>query len=121
MIWIAALSLVFLMLLLLWVGPKIAEFRASIGLDAKIVEAESFWARLKLQTQGVKTVIVLVGGTIATIAPEIAKDLGGVDFSPLIGPNWAGKIAAATSLIATVTHVSGLLTAAKAKPVQTNE
>ncbi|WOJ88073.1 hypothetical protein RZS28_09400 [Methylocapsa polymorpha] len=121
MLWIAGLFLIFIGLLWFWVGPKIVEFRTSIGLDAKIAEAESLWARLKLQTQGVKTILVLVGGAIATILPEVTKDLADVDLSPLIGSNWAGKVAAATSLVATITHISGLLSAARAKPVQTNE
>jgi hypothetical protein len=121
MLWLFGLLVILAALLYFWAGPKIAEYRQILGLDAKISEAESLWTRLKLQTQGVKTLLVLGCGSIATMLPEIAKEFAGVDLSPLIGTNWAGKIAAATSLVATITHINGLLSAARAEPAQTNE
>ncbi|WP_156964530.1 hypothetical protein [Methylocapsa aurea] len=118
MIWIAGLVVAFALLLWLWVPPKIVEFRKSIGLDAKIAEAETLWVRVRLQTQGLKTILAGAVGMIAAIAPEIVKELAGVDLSPLIGLDWGGKVAVATAVMTTVFHVVGIVSAAEAEPVK---
>jgi len=118
MLWIAGLSIAFVLLLWFWVRPRIAEFRRSIGLDAKIAEAETLWAWLRLKTQGLKTIFVGVVGMVAAAAPEIAQEFGGVDLSPVIGADWGGKVAVAIALATTISHVVGIVSAAKADPVK---
>jgi hypothetical protein len=118
MIWIAGGAIIFVLLLRFWVRPRIAEFRKSIGLDAKIAEAETFWAWVRLKTEGLKTIFVGVGGMIAAAIPELAKEFAGIDLSPIIGSDWGGKVAVVVALATTVSHVIGIMSAAKADPVK---
>jgi len=118
MTWVAFFILLFIVLVLFWVLPKIDEYRATINLDARIAEAEGALQWLWLKVQGLKTVIVLGVGSFAAIAPDVLREFSGIDLSPLIGANWGAKVTAAMSLLATVSHISGLLAAARAEPVK---
>ena len=121
MIWIAGLCLAFAGLYWFWVRPKLAEYRATLGIEQKIVvaaeEEQSFWSRILLHIKGLKTVIVGMVGSFAVLVPVLLENLGGVDMTPFLGADWGGKVTVAMALATTVTHMIGVVSSAKAEPV----
>lgn len=118
MIWILLLPLVFLALLIFWVAPKLSEYRSILGIDAQIAAAASFRERLLLRIKGSKTIIISTVLSAVAILPELLQSFDGVDLTPVIGPNWAGKVMVANAILTTITHLIGVVSSAKAEPVR---
>jgi hypothetical protein len=115
---ILILALAFAALLVVWVLPKLSEYRAILGIDAQIAAAASFRERLLLRIKGSKTVIVNTVLSIVAILPELLQNFDGVDLTPVIGANWAGKVIVAMAILTTITHVIGVVSSAKAEPIR---
>jgi len=118
MIWVLLLSLAFVALIIFWVLPKLSEYRAILGIDAQIATAASFRERLLLRIKGSKTVIVNTVLSLVAILPEILQNFDGVDLTPAIGANWAGKVVVAMAILTTITHIVGVVSSAKAEPIK---
>ncbi|MGH7782338.1 MAG: hypothetical protein ACREO5_00615 [Candidatus Binatia bacterium] len=101
------------------VRPKIKQYRAVSGVIEKIdAEGASLWSKFTARIDGLKTVIL---GFLAAIFPQIPAFLdeinGFTGWGVFLSPGTADKIAACLAAATAITHVYGLVAAAKMVPV----
>lgn len=99
--------------------PKIKQYRVITGiLDRVDAEGYSWWRSILARLSGFKTVIL---GSLAAVFPQIPAVLDeingftGWDF--FMASSTAGKVAAGLAAATAITHVYGLVAAAKMVPV----
>lgn len=102
-----------------YVRPKIAEFRAVTGILDKVdAEGYSWWRSLLARLSGFKTVIL---GALAALFPQLPAILdeinGFTGWNLFLASGTADKVAAGLAAATAITHVAGLVSAAKAIPV----
>lgn len=107
----------------LWIlRPKLMEFRVVAGILAKIdAQGLSFLQRLGLRLLGMKTTILGMTGVLVSALPGLLEELHQVDFGAFLSSGAALKITSAITLAMTVTHIYGIVTAAKIDPVKGDE
>ena len=118
MIYVLILFLVFVAVILFFVWPRLQEYRATLGIPEQIADAGTFFERLRLRVQGLKTVLVGLFGALLVALPDALQMLVGVDLTPLLGQSWGSKVAVAVSIGTAITHIVGVLASAKAEPVK---
>lgn len=119
MVWFIVISCFALGVFFLVVRPNLKKFRATAGINAKIAAAEtSLWQRICLRLLGMKTLLTAIAGLIVTVLPNLLADLHEIDFGAFVGQDIALKISGGIMLLMTVTHVLGMVTAAKIEPVK---
>jgi len=101
------------------VRPKIKQYRAVSGIIAKADAAgASIWGKFLARLSGFKTVIL---GSLAAIMPQlplIMEEINGyTGWHVFLDPGVAEKTAAILAAATAVTHVYGLVSAAKMIPV----
>jgi hypothetical protein len=101
------------------VRPKIKQYRAVSGIIAKADAAgASIWGKFLARLSGFKTVIL---GSLAAIMPQlplIMEEINGyTGWHVFLDPGVAEKTAAIFAAATAVTHVYGLVSAAKMIPV----
>lgn len=108
------------LIIYLWIlRPKLVEFRLVAGIFSKIdSEGLSLWQRVKLRLLGMKTTILGMVGVLVTALPGLLDELRQVEFSAFLSSSAALKIASAIALAMTITHIYGIVTAAKIDPVK---
>ena len=104
------------------VRPKIKQYRAVSGILEKADAAgASIWGKFLARLSGLKTVIL---GSLAAIFPQLPAILdeisGFTGWHVFVTPGTADKIAAGLAAATAVTHVYGLVAAAKMVPVTAN-
>ncbi|MGH6794453.1 MAG: hypothetical protein ACREDD_09030 [Methylocella sp.] len=101
------------------VRPKIKQYRAVSGIIEKADAAgASIWGKLTARLSGFKTVIL---GSLAAIFPQFPAILEEINsftgWNVFMAPSTAVKVAAGLAAATAVTHVYGLVAAAKMVPV----
>jgi len=104
------------------VRPKIKQYRAVSGIIEKADAAgASIWGKFLARLSGFKTVIL---GSLAAIFPQlplIMDEINGfTGWHVFLASGTADKIAAGLAAATAVTHVYGLVAAAKMVPVTAN-
>ena len=100
------------------VRPKIKQYRAVSGIIEKADAAgASIWGKFVARLSGVKTVIL---GSLAAIFPQLPPILDEISsftgWNVFLASGTADKIAAGLAAATAVTHVYGLVSAAKMIP-----
>ncbi len=99
------------------IRPKLKEFRTAADILAKIDSAGlTQWQKLKLWSLGQKTWFSGAAGVLVTVLPDALDRLHLVDFSAFFTQEIALKISGIIMLLMTVTHILGMVTAAKIDP-----
>ncbi|MGH6863649.1 MAG: hypothetical protein ACRECN_05165, partial [Methylocella sp.] len=101
------------------VRPKIKQYRAVSGIIEKADAAgASIWGKFTARLSGFKTVIL---GSLAAIFPQLPAILDEIDsftgWNVFMASGTADKVAAGLAAATAVTHVYGLVAAAKMVPV----
>jgi hypothetical protein len=101
------------------VRPKIKQYRAVSGIIEKADAAgASIWRKFLARLSGLKTVIL---GSLAALMPQLPAILdevsGFTGWHVFLNSGVADKIAAVLAAATAVTHVYGLVSAAKMSPV----
>ncbi|MGH6834920.1 MAG: hypothetical protein ACREC9_05050 [Methylocella sp.] len=101
------------------VRPKIKQYRAVSGIIQKADAAgASIWGRFAARLSGFKTVIL---GSLAAIFPQIPAILDEINsftgWTLFMASGTADKVAAGLAAATAITHVYGLVAAAKMVPV----
>jgi hypothetical protein len=101
------------------VRPKIKQYRAVSGIIEKADAAGvSIWRKFLVRLSGFKTVIL---GSLAAIFPQLPPIMdeinGFTGWHVFLDPGVADKTAAVLAAATAVTHVYGLVSAAKMIPV----
>ena len=104
------------------VRPKIKQYRAVSGILEKADAAgASIWGKFFARLSGFKTVIL---GSLAAIFPQLPAILNEISsftgWNVFLSSSTADKIAAGLAAATAVTHVYGLVAAAKMVPVIAN-
>jgi hypothetical protein len=104
------------------VRPKIKQYRALSGIIEKADAAgASIWGKFLARLSGFKTVIL---GSVAAIFPQLPAILDEISsftgWNAFMAPSTADKIAAGLAATTAITHVYGLVAAAKMVPVTAN-
>ncbi|MGH6842398.1 MAG: hypothetical protein ACREDV_09965 [Methylocella sp.] len=102
------------------VRPKIKQYRAVSGIIEKADAAgASIWRKFRARMSGLKTVIL---GSLAAVFPQIPAILdeinGYTGWHVFLASGTADKIAAGFAAATAITHVYGLVSAAKMVPVR---
>jgi hypothetical protein len=102
------------------VRPKIKQYRAVSGIIEKADAAgASIWGKFLARLSGVKTVIL---GSLAAIVPQLPPILDEISsftgWHVFVAQGTADKIAAGLAAATAVTHVYGLVSAAKMIPAE---
>ncbi|WP_395664552.1 hypothetical protein [Methylocella sp.] len=103
------------------IRPKLREFRATAGVAEAASAASSGWARLRLRLLGLKTCLFGAAGVLTAALPGALEQLRLVDFSAFFSADTALKISSAIMLAMTVTHILGLVDAARIEPRKEDE
>ena len=101
------------------VRPKIKQYRAVSGIIEKADAAgASVWGKFLARLSGLKTVIL---GSLAAIFPQVPAILDEINsftgWNFFMASSTAGKVAAGLAAATAITHVYGLVGAAKMVPV----
>ncbi len=101
------------------VRPKIKQYRAVSGIIEKADAAgASIWGKFLARLSGLKTVIL---GSLAALMPQLPAILNEISaftgWHVFVSSGTADKIAAGLAAATAVTHVYGLVSAAKMIPV----
>jgi hypothetical protein len=104
------------------VRPKIKQYRAVSGIIEKADAAgASIWGKFVARLSGLKTVIL---GSLAAMMPQLPPIMDEINsftgWHVFVAPGTAEKIAAGLAAATAVTHVYGLVAAAKMVPVTAN-
>src|ERR1700675_1106788 len=104
------------------VRPKIKQYRAVSGIIEKADAAgASIWGKFVARLSGFKTVIL---GSLAAMMPQLPPIMDEINsftrWPFFVAPGTAEKIAAGLAAATAVTHVYGLVAAAKMVPVTAN-
>jgi hypothetical protein len=104
------------------VRPKIKQYRAMSGIIEKADAAgASLWKKFLARLSGFKTVIL---GSLAAIFPQLPAILDEINsytgWNVFMASGTADKVAAGLAAATAVTHVYGLVAAAKMVPVTAN-
>lgn len=119
MFWFAIIACFALGVFFSIVLPKLKQFRATAGINAKIAAAEtSLWQRICLRLLGMKTLLAAIAGMIVTVLPTLLEDLHEIEFSAFVSQDIALKISGGIMLLMTITHILGMVTAANIEPVK---
>ncbi len=102
------------------VRPKIKQYRAVSGIIEKADAAgASILGRLRARISGYKTVVL---GSLAAIVPQLPPIIdeinGFTGWNVFLASGTADKIAAGLAAATAITHVYGLVSAAKMIPVE---
>ncbi|MGH6812872.1 MAG: hypothetical protein ACREDM_11210 [Methylocella sp.] len=101
------------------VRPKIKQYRAVSGIiDMADAAGVSIWEKFLARLSGLKTVIL---GSLAAIFPQLPAILdeinGYTGWNVFMASSTADKVAAGLAAATAVTHVYGLVAAAKMMPI----
>lgn len=101
------------------VRPKIKQYRAVSGILDKVdAHGYSWWRSILARMSGLKTVFL---GSLSAIFPEVPAILEEINsftgWDLFMSQATAGKVAAGLAAATAITHVYGLVSAAKMVPV----
>ncbi len=117
MFWFALFSGATIAVYLAVIRPQLAQFRATAGILAAIDAAGlARWQAIRLRLLGLKTWFFGCLGILVTVLPAALESLHLVDWTTFFTPEVALKISGVIMLLMTVTHILGMVTAAKIEP-----
>ena len=101
------------------VRPKIKQYRAVSGIIEKADAAgASLWKKFLARLSGFKTVILGMLAAMMPLLPATLNEISGfTGWHVFLAPGTCDKIAAVLAAATAVTHVYGLVSAAKMIPV----
>lgn len=115
--WFVMLTAVSCIVYIFVIRPKVREFRSIADIRDRLESAELRpFVKFKLRLLGLKTWSVAAAGVFVTALPGMLETLRLVDFSAFFTPEIALKISGAIMILMSVTHVLGLVAAAKIEP-----
>lgn len=103
------------------VRPKIVQYRTVTGiLDVVDAEGYSWWRSLLARLSGYKTVILGSASALLPQLPGVLDEINGfTGWSLFLSSSTADKISACLAAATAVTHVYGLVSAARTVPIST--
>lgn len=122
MLWFVFATVSSLIVYLWVIRPKLVEFRIIAGILAKIdADGLSLWQRIKLRLLGTKTTILGMAGVLITALPGLLDELHLIDFNAFLSSGTALKIGSAIALAMTISHIYGIVAAAKIELVKVDK